>query len=230
MKLNNIHSLRLAKANAKSEVALRASKIELEFELMKEQYADFTTPSEGTQGLLGSFIPPTLKPIIGNFLLHKLIKPKALPAILSSIPSLMNNSYISGKYGSNQIESIGSKLKERRYSTSFYHGGANGTMGFDAFSQIAGIENYVGLDQYPYESDHDGNWGIFDEPFLQFVVEDLNREEKPFFATVFTLSSHHPYTIPKKYQGKLPKGDLPILESVAYTDQALKSFFKAASK
>jgi len=155
---------------------------------------------------------------------------EALPAILSSIPALMNNSYISSKYSANRIESIASVLNSEGYETVFYHGGANGTMGFDAFSRMAGVEEYVGLDQYPFQGDFDGNWGIFDEPFLQFVAGDLKQKSKPFFAGIFTLSSHHPYTIPEKYQGKFPSGELPILESVAYADYALGRFFSRISK
>lgn len=155
---------------------------------------------------------------------------EALPAILSGIPTLMNTAYISSKYGSNRIESIGSKLKERGYRTAFYHGGENGTMGFNAFTKVAGIEEYIGRDQYPYKGDYDGNWGIFDEPFLQFCVEDLSKKEKPFFAGIFTLSSHHPYKVPEKYKEEFKGGPLPILKSVEYADFALQQFFVSAQK
>ncbi|MEX2379315.1 MAG: sulfatase-like hydrolase/transferase [Vicingaceae bacterium] len=155
---------------------------------------------------------------------------EALPAILSGIPTLMNTAYISSKYGSNRIESIGSKLKEKGYRTAFYHGGENGTMGFNAFTKIAEIEEYIGRDQYPHSGDYDGNWGIFDEPFLQFCVEDLSKNKKPFFAGIFTLSSHHPYTVPEKYSDKFKGGPLPILKSVEYADYALQQFFESAEK
>lgn len=155
---------------------------------------------------------------------------EALPALLSGIPTLMNSAYISSKYASNQISSIANELDQRGYQTSFYHGGTNGTMGFNAYSQMAGIKKYIGLNEYPNEGDYDGNWGIFDEPFLQFCVEDLDQTATPFFATIFTLSSHHPYKVPDKYANKFPKGELPILQSVAYADYALKRFFESAKK
>lgn len=155
---------------------------------------------------------------------------EALPSILSGIPSLMDDSYISSKYGSNDINSLASTLKKYDYTSTFYHGGANGTMGFDAFTSLAGFDRYLGLNEYPNENDYDGNWGIFDEPFLQYVIQDLNEGKKPFLANIFTLSSHHPYTIPKEHQGKFEKGPLPIHESIGYADYALKQFFKNASK
>ncbi|MEQ8625873.1 MAG: sulfatase-like hydrolase/transferase [Vicingaceae bacterium] len=155
---------------------------------------------------------------------------EGLPAILSGIPTLMNTSYISSKYSSNKINSLGNFLKKEDYETVFYHGGENGTMGFNAFTSIAGIDEYIGRDQYPYEGDYDGNWGIFDEPFLQFCIEDLNKRNQPFFASIFTLSSHHPYTIPEKYIGKFREGPLPILESVGYADYSIHQFFEVAKK
>ena len=33
---------------------------------------------------------------------------------------------------------------------------------------------------------------------------------KPFMATVFTASSHHPFKIPAKYNGKFKKGNIEI--------------------
>lgn len=49
-------------------------------------------------------------------------------------------------------------------------------------------------------------------------------------ASIFTLSSHHPYTIPEKYKGKFPKGKTDIHESIGYTDYALQRFFNKISK
>ena len=153
---------------------------------------------------------------------------ESLPSILSGIPTLMNSAYITGRFASNRIESLPSILKNNGYSSKFYHGGENGTMGFQAFSQLAGIEDYIGRNEYPYKGDYDGNWGIFDEPFLQFCIEDISKMNQPFFASVFTLSSHHPYTIPSKYEDKFQGGQLPILKSVEYADYSLKRFFDEA--
>lgn len=45
---------------------------------------------------------------------------------------------------------------------------------------------------------------------------------------IFSLSSHHPYTIPDAYKNKYKKGPLEILESIQYADEALKDFFAYA--
>ncbi|MBK9480022.1 MAG: LTA synthase family protein [Bacteroidetes bacterium] len=155
---------------------------------------------------------------------------EGIPAIVSGIPSLMENPYITSMYGSNQLQSLPSLLKQKGYTTSFYHGGNNGTMGFDAFTKIAGFDNYFGRNEYANEADFDGNWGIYDEPFLHYFEKQMQSQKQPFCNVLFTLSSHHPYSIPVKYKNRFPKGTLEIHESIGYTDYALQQFFKKASQ
>lgn len=150
---------------------------------------------------------------------------EAPPAIFASIPSLMQDRYIASIYGTNRNTNIGDLLSKKGYTTSFYHGGANGTMNFDAFIGLSNFGEYFGRNEYPNPDDFDGKWGIFDEPYLQYYAQELNRMPEPFLSSVFTLSSHHPYTVPGKYSNVLPKGAHPILHSVAYTDLALRKFF-----
>ncbi|PIQ22781.1 MAG: sulfatase [Cytophagales bacterium CG18_big_fil_WC_8_21_14_2_50_42_9] len=157
----------------------------------------------------------------------------AVPSILAGLPSLMDDSFISSGYESNQLYGLGSILEPAGYATSFFHGAANGSMSFDAFTKQIGIKKYYGLNEYPKNlraRDFDGLWGIFDEPFLQFTVQQLSREKQPFATTIFTLSSHDPYTLPEQYQGRFPKGPLPLHETLGYTDHALRQFFKAAAQ
>jgi phosphoglycerol transferase MdoB-like AlkP superfamily enzyme len=155
---------------------------------------------------------------------------EALPSILASIPSLMDAPYTSSPYQSNKITGLGSLLKQKGYNSSFFHGGKNGTMGFNTFSKMAGFDDYYGLNEYPNKSDFDGNWGVFDEPFLQFYAQKLASFKEPFASAIFTLSSHQPYAIPEKHKGKFPKGTLEIHESIGYADYSLKKFFETAQQ
>ena len=150
-----------------------------------------------------------------------------VPAILSSLPGLMETPYLSSPYIGNDLESMASLLKKEGYATAFFHGGKNGTMGFEAYTKLVGFDKYYGMDEYGNDDDFDGKWGIFDEPFLQYTGEIAGSMDQPFFSTIFTLSSHHPYTIPGKYKGKFRKGKLDIHESIMYSDYALSRFFKA---
>jgi len=178
---------------------------------------------------------PFLDSLMKHSLVHKSFANgkrsiEAMPAILSSLPTLMNVDYISSIYSTNKIKSLAHLLHKKSYSSSFFHGGNNGTMSFNSFAEIAGIENYYGRDEYNNDKDYDGKWGIFDEEFFQYVAKIINTESKPFFTTIFSLSAHHPYTIPKKHIGKFKKGALEIQETIMYTDYALKKFFDTAKK
>ena len=154
---------------------------------------------------------------------------EALPAIAASIPTLMNRPYIISSYAANKINSLANLLKPKGYQTAFYHGGTNGTMDFDGFAMMAGYDNYFGRTEYDNETDFDGNWGIFDGPFFQYTAQILDETKAPFFATLFSLSAHHPYTIPDQYKDKFRKGNLEIQEAVMYADYALMKFFETAS-
>jgi phosphoglycerol transferase MdoB-like AlkP superfamily enzyme len=152
----------------------------------------------------------------------------AMPSILASLPSL-ETPYIISHYANNQVNGLASLLKRKGYYTTFFHGAPNGSMGFDSFSRMTGFDEYFGLDQYPDKNDFDGIWGVWDEPFFSFFAEKLNTFQQPFMASIFSVSSHHPFKVPEKYKDKFRKGPVPIVEVIGYTDFALKEFFDKIS-
>jgi phosphoglycerol transferase MdoB-like AlkP superfamily enzyme len=152
----------------------------------------------------------------------------AMPSILASIPSL-ETPYTISHYANNQIEGLASLLKRKGYYTTFFHGALSGSMGFDSFAKMSGFDDYVSYEDYPYTGDTDGMWGIWDEPFFRFFAERMAEFPQPFLASIFSLSSHHPFIVPEKYKGRFKKGPVPIAEVVGYTDFALGEFFKKIS-
>lgn len=154
-----------------------------------------------------------------------------IPAILAGIPAMQEEPFTTSPYGANHITAIPFLLTKKGYSSAFYHGGNNGTMSFDLFAANAGFQHYKGRDEYNNEKDYDGNWGIWDEPFLQYAAKDIGKTLKqPFIASIFTLSSHFPYGIPPQHKNQFPKGTLEIHETIGYTDFALRAFFATAQQ
>lgn len=149
---------------------------------------------------------------------------EALPAVWGSIPSL-EQPFVLTKYASNKVHSLPQILKEEGYHTSFFHGAPNGSMGFTALANIMGIDHYYGKNEFNNNSEFDGIWGIWDEPFLQYFGKKLGELPQPFFSTVFTLSSHDPFKVPEKYEKVLPDGVHPIYKTFAYSDYSLREFF-----
>jgi len=151
-----------------------------------------------------------------------------LPSVVASIPSL-GVPYFLSPYSGNKINSVSSLLKRKGYHTSFFHGAPNGSMGFQAFMNMAGVDNYYGMSEYDNDDDYDGIWGIWDDKFLQFFANKLNEFPQPFTSTLFSVSSHHPFEIPTTFNNRFKGGPLVIHKCVQYTDYALMEFFKTAS-
>jgi phosphoglycerol transferase MdoB-like AlkP superfamily enzyme len=154
----------------------------------------------------------------------------ALPAILFGVPSFMSTPIVKTNYHANDWNGLGHIAKRAGRHVSFFHGAPRGTMYFDAISAMAGLDDYYPMERYPSAKDFDGHWGIYDEPFLQFAIKEINQHPQPFLSTVFTISTHQPYHVPPKYEGFFKKGTLDIHESVSYVDYSLKQFFKEAEK
>jgi phosphoglycerol transferase MdoB-like AlkP superfamily enzyme len=155
---------------------------------------------------------------------------EGVAAVMAGIPALMSEPFISSQFTSNYFLGLGTLLSPARFSTSFFHGGHNGTMFFDSFMKSAGIEKYYGATEYNNPQDDDGVWGIWDEPFLQWMLGKVDEEPQPFLTSVFTLSSHQPFKVPAQYSEKFPEGSVDILKTIAYTDYSLQKFFEAAAK
>ena len=155
---------------------------------------------------------------------------EALPSIFCGLPSLMSTDYPTSRYAINRLEGIGGILKKNNYHTAFFHGGNNGTMSFDITSKSSGFDDYYGRNEYNNDSDFDGSWGIYDDKFLQFAARKLNEYKDPFAAVIFTLSSHHPYSLPKDYIITDTTNKTPFEKTITYVDNALKEFFNIISK
>lgn len=156
---------------------------------------------------------------------------EAVPAIFAGIPSLLDNPYISSHYGTNPIDALPILLKEKGYSSAFYHGATNGSMKFDVFAAHLGFDHYFGRKEYNNEAHTDATWGVLDEYFMPWTAKSITTDLKePFLAGLFTLSSHHPYFVPEEHRGHLPDGSHPMAKSVAYADMSLRMFFEEAKK
>jgi len=160
----------------------------------------------------------------------------AMPSILSGLPMMVEPFFLTPA-SLNDVDGISSILDREGYSTAFFHGAHNISMGFSAYAHSIGYERYYGLDEYCESpkyggmDDWDGKWAVWDEPFLQFTLDNIDGMKQPFLATVFTASSHHPYNVPEQYRDSLrDEGGLPIHKCVRYTDLALRRFFERASR
>ena len=160
----------------------------------------------------------------------------AMPAVLASIPR-MDKPFVLTPFSLNTLNSIASELGRWGYSSAFFHGAPNGSMGFQAFARSIGFDNYYGMTEYCQDKrfggndDFDGTWAIWDEPFLQYYCTKMSEMHEPFITTVFTASSHHPFHLPEAYRDTFPEeGKFPLHKCIRYTDHSLRRFFESASR
>lgn len=154
----------------------------------------------------------------------------ALPSILASIPSY-RAPFTTMPQSLNPIQGLGGALSGEGYSTWFFNGSEEASMGFVAFAKLAGFNNIRTREQYEDAcgtKDYDGFWGIWDAPFMQFMARELNNAPEPFVAATFTLTNHHPFVVPKQLEESLPKGHTKAHRTVAYTDRAVREFMEYA--
>lgn len=187
-------------------------------------------------GALNEDIPdyPTYTPFLDSLIAHAYTfelayagAPQsidALPAIMAGIPK-PRISFASSPYSSCRLNALPEILRGRGYTTAFFHNATNGSMYFDSFSRSIGFEHYYGRSEYGDDRDFDGEWGIFDGPFLQYFARELDRMPQPFLATEFTTSSHHPFVVPKALEDRYPHGAHPHHRVIRYTDDSLREFF-----
>lgn len=151
-----------------------------------------------------------------------------MPASFAGIPRYIDP-FCYFIYANNELQGLPEMLKQEGYTTAFFHGAPNTTLGFKSFTNSIGFETYYGMDEYGHDEDFDGTWAIFDEPYLNYFAQkskEIAAKKKPFFLTVFTASSHEPFTIPDERKGAFTRGDIPMHKSISYADFSLSQYFE----
>ena len=154
---------------------------------------------------------------------------KGLVAILSGYPVQPNTSIIKTPKKTEKLPQLSKVFGNHGYTTSFYYGGE---------LEFANIKSYLVngdydrlIDKYDFPaSSYNSKWGAHDHVVFEKVMHDLKKEDKPFFTTVYTLSSHEPYEIP--IAPKFPGSDqnTKFRNSLYYTDWALGKFIEEAKQ
>ena len=159
-----------------------------------------------------------------------------MPSVLSSIPSFVEPFFLTPA-SMNDLSGIAGELSRNKgYTSAFFHGAENGSMGFQAFAKATGFQKYYGRTEYNQDpryhgdDDFDGTWAIWDEEFLQFYCDRMSEMKQPFVTSVFTASSHPPFAMPERYKEKFPPTEPRIFASIKYSDNALRLFFEKAQK
>lgn len=153
---------------------------------------------------------------------------RGLEASLLSFPPIPGRSIVK-RPGSENVFSLPSVLKNMGYNTVFLYGGLSY---FDNFGHFAATNNFDAvIDELKFKNPIFSTiWGVCDEDLFNKalnVFDSLDTENKPFFATLITVSNHSPYTYPK---GRIPfdPEEKRRENSVRYADYAIGKFLNDA--
>ncbi|MGE3758199.1 MAG: LTA synthase family protein [Pseudobdellovibrionaceae bacterium] len=153
---------------------------------------------------------------------------QGLVSVFAGLPDLIEDPFMHSAYAGNRFVAIPSLLNKISYQTTFINGSSKGLLAWNEFIHGAGYQNYLSREDYNNDQDYDGGWGIFDHNVFTYAANNPIHEKQPFFTVAFSLSSHHPFTIPKALQERFSKAETPYLNSLEYADFAIETFFAHA--
>lgn len=154
---------------------------------------------------------------------------KGQVAVLSGYPNQAITSIIKTPTKTRSLPSINQELEKAGYNSSYTYGGELEFANIKSYLINIGIQKLTDKYSFPV-SERTTSWGVHDQYVFHRFYNDIQKRAQPFFATLFTLSSHEPYDVPMK--PKFPGTDETTLfkNSVYYTDSIVGEFIRKLKK
>lgn len=152
---------------------------------------------------------------------------KGLAALLSGYPVQTTTSILKNPKKTAALPQLSTAFKEAGYQTGFYYGGETEFANLRSYLLEGRYDSIIDKYSFP-ERLHLASWGVHDEHLFARVLADLRITTGPFFKTVYTLSSHEPFDIPRAGKFGSKNADAKFKSSMHYTDQALGKFLAKA--
>lgn len=160
-----------------------------------------------------------------------------IQAVLSSVPALNNHPVLGFGLELNKISRIGKILNDHQYRTIMMQTSNRRSFNVNSIANVLGFQEYYGkedvpiIKKYPQEPPHFG----WDYDSLQFLLNKLNEtpKSKPFFAFLFTGSTHEPFADAGEEFHIYPhdqSNENGFLNTLRYSNWSLEQFMKAAEK
>jgi len=154
---------------------------------------------------------------------------QGMPAILSAYPSTPKVSITNQSSKTKGLPCISTDLKTLGYESGFIFGGQLNYGNIKSYLYNTGFDVVVERNDLP-ESVPDGYLGIQDMDMVPLVLEKIDKAKQPFSYAWFTVSTHSPYDIPVPMKKITDGRENEYLNTIIYSDEALRSFFEGAKK
>lgn len=137
------------------------------------------------------------------------------------------------RYPGNTYDCMPTILKQNGYIASAFHAYKPNFWNRAPMYQTMKYDHFYSEKDFVF--DEKVGWALSDKSFLHQSLQKMKAFDTPFYAYLVTLSSHHPYIIPKQYHtldlGKFEGTDFGnYIQSIHYADSALGSFLDELEK
>lgn len=154
---------------------------------------------------------------------------EALASVFSGLPAIPITTLTDNTQKYNSLPSLVKDMKDNGYYSSFFFGGDLNYGNIRSYLVHNGFDKLV--DERDFGTDlPKGKLGIHDEGLFDKMLQDIGKQDQPFFTAALTLSSHSPYDQP----GERPIRDIEMendfVNSAWYTDKCLGEFFDEAKQ
>jgi phosphoglycerol transferase MdoB-like AlkP superfamily enzyme len=156
---------------------------------------------------------------------------KGIVAVLSAFPAQPKNSIITLPNKTAHLPYLSTDFGKAGYQTGFYYGGELEFANIKSYLLKGGYQKLVGKDDFNPQ-DMNSKWGAHDHVVFNRMLHDLNTvpTDKPFFYTLFTLSSHEPFEVPMETVIEGSDEQSKFLNAMHYADRSLGNFIEEAKK
>ncbi len=154
---------------------------------------------------------------------------QGLLSLLSGFPSVPNEAIMTRPLKAAKLPQLGQFMRGAGYHTSYYYGGELAFANMKAYLLNGGFDRVTGIEAFP-PALRNSKWGAHDHVVLGRALGELRDEARPFFATVFTLSSHEPFETPVAPTFPGSDESTLFLNAHHYTDASVAQFVDSASK
>ena len=114
-------------------------------------------------------------------------------------------------------------LKEKGYQTNFFNGASWALNNLSSFLKEHGADSLI--DFHEIQSKERFSWGVFDQQLYEYTFSHMKEHRgSPQFYTLMTITTHHPYVLPK-HLGEAKGSDYQrYLKTLSYADACLNTF------
>lgn len=154
---------------------------------------------------------------------------KGMIATFSGFPAQGSESIIKYISKHERLPAIMQVYDSLGYSTSFYHGGQSEFYNFKSYMLSHGIDRVVDNNSFDITTER-VSWGVYDHVVANRMLEDLNKDAKPFFSIFYTVVNHEPFDMEGDYKFGSDTKANKYRSTVYYTDSVVNDFVKRAKK